>query len=311
MTVRLVLSPLDAEIVDVSQIEYHFNQDRIVLGRSRGADVRLPHAGVSTHHATLHRQGDNYVIVDNGSTNGTFVNGLLLTPMKPKALRSEDLIGIGHFGIVFQLTTVSPTLTTLERSAELARRILRELRNDRSPAATSPYLKVTAGAQEGRTLGIPPPPCRLIIGRSEQCDLPLSDADTSREHVEVISTLEGCFAKDLGSRNGMLVNGKQLNHRLLSDSDCIQIGNTAIVYVDPADAHLKALEALDDQPLAKEAPTEAISALIENKLTSCLPEPVPKGAPESLSQIDFMIYVVAAIIIGLSIAGLIVLLANP
>ncbi len=49
--------------------------DRIVIGRSRECDVRLDDANVSRRHAELRHEGDDYWIVDLGSTNGTELNG--------------------------------------------------------------------------------------------------------------------------------------------------------------------------------------------------------------------------------------------
>ncbi|HZO50028.1 MAG TPA: DUF3662 and FHA domain-containing protein [Gaiellaceae bacterium] len=49
--------------------------DRIVIGRSRECDVRLDDANVSRRHAELRHEGDEYWIVDLGSTNGTELNG--------------------------------------------------------------------------------------------------------------------------------------------------------------------------------------------------------------------------------------------
>lgn len=311
MTVRLIVKPLNTEIIDVSRFEYHFDQDRIVLGRGRGADIRLPHAGVSTHHATIHRQHDQFFVVDHNSTNGTYVNGARLTAMKPKRLHSEDLIAIGEFGLVFQLTSAAVTLTTSERSAELARRIVREVRQGLEHTAVRPTLRVISGPQQGRELIIPPAPCRLIIGRSEHCDLPLSDADASREHVEITSTLDGCFVKDLESKNGVSINGKHTPHKLLSDGDHILIGNTEIIYSDVADARLKALETEDDQTLPVVVHTKTTAMFAQAQAPIPAETTTPPATLTSISHMDLIIYVAAAVIIGLSIAGLVVLLTNP
>jgi len=50
--------------------------DRLVLGRSHAADVRFVELSVSRSHAELRRLGDGWLVVDRGSRNGTFVNGV-------------------------------------------------------------------------------------------------------------------------------------------------------------------------------------------------------------------------------------------
>ena len=46
------------------------NKDRVEIGRRPGADVRLSDAGISRLHATIRREGNQYSIYDENSTNG-------------------------------------------------------------------------------------------------------------------------------------------------------------------------------------------------------------------------------------------------
>ncbi len=69
------------------------------VGRSSEADVRLPDTGVSRLHAELRRLGDEVVLVDLGSTNGTTLNGRKVTEGR---LRDGDRIGVGASSLVFR-----------------------------------------------------------------------------------------------------------------------------------------------------------------------------------------------------------------
>ena len=69
------------------------------VGRSSEADVRLPDAGVSRLHAELRRLGDEVVLVDLGSTNGTTLNGRKVLEGR---LRDGDRIGVGTSSLVFR-----------------------------------------------------------------------------------------------------------------------------------------------------------------------------------------------------------------
>ncbi|MCA8951005.1 MAG: FHA domain-containing protein [Planctomycetes bacterium] len=77
-------------------IERTFLQGQITIGRKDGNTLVLKHDHVSGHHAILERVNDDYVVIDRGSTNGTFLNydqrvdGSLL-------VRSGDSIVIGPF----------------------------------------------------------------------------------------------------------------------------------------------------------------------------------------------------------------------
>jgi len=56
----------------------------------------------SRHHATIQRDGDFYTITDLGSTNGTYLNGALITARLPQRLRQGDRIKIGEVEIEFR-----------------------------------------------------------------------------------------------------------------------------------------------------------------------------------------------------------------
>ena len=55
---------------------YPITKPRIVIGRGFGCDLQLADSEVSRRHAVLDIRGDQGVLVDLGSTNGTFVNGV-------------------------------------------------------------------------------------------------------------------------------------------------------------------------------------------------------------------------------------------
>lgn len=68
---------------------------RISFGRGSEADHRFPDGGLSRLNSTIYREGDNVWIVDENSTNGTFVNG---SPVASSGtpLRNDDSIKIGN-----------------------------------------------------------------------------------------------------------------------------------------------------------------------------------------------------------------------
>lgn len=70
------------------------------LGRSPDNDVILRDPATSGHHARLERRGDQFWVVDLGSTNGTFVNG---ESIQEKPLNSGDRLTIGQNSVHFTL----------------------------------------------------------------------------------------------------------------------------------------------------------------------------------------------------------------
>lgn len=64
----------------------------------------------------------------------------------------------------------------------------------------------------------------LVIGRDERCDVVIPDRQVSRQHASISLRGDGYILKDLGSKNGTFVNGRELNGpHTLQDGDEIQI----------------------------------------------------------------------------------------
>jgi hypothetical protein len=81
----------------------------------------------------------------------------------------------------------------------------------------------------GRRLIVPPG--GGTIGRSRACDVVLEDAGASRRHAEIRPHQDGWTLQDLGSTNGVLVNGRPIHaQQPLRQGDRIEIGSTEIVF---------------------------------------------------------------------------------
>jgi pSer/pThr/pTyr-binding forkhead associated (FHA) protein len=73
---------------------------------------------------------------------------------------------------------------------------------------------------------------RLIIGRSETCDIVLSSALVSRQHARVSVGADGVHIEDMGSRNGVVVNGVPIERQTrLSHGDTILLGEEQLKLV--------------------------------------------------------------------------------
>jgi Protein of unknown function (DUF3662)/Inner membrane component of T3SS, cytoplasmic domain len=71
---------------------------------------------------------------------------------------------------------------------------------------------------------------RAMVGRSRECDVVISDPNVSRRHIELRRGERGWAAIDLGSTNGMKVNGRRVSHAELEPGDRISIGVTELVF---------------------------------------------------------------------------------
>ena len=127
-------------------------------------------------------------------------------------------------------------------------------------------LIVVQGKPEGKVIPLVGPIFK--IGRGETCHLRPNSEQVSREHAEFALNNDVVSVRDLGSRNGTLVNGKALSEAcVLKDRDLVQVGPlTFAVSIQGAPAPAKATAA---------------------------PSPVAKGSPEDVSHDDIDAWLVA------------------
>ncbi|MBS0454944.1 MAG: FHA domain-containing protein [Proteobacteria bacterium] len=102
------------------------------IGRTEGNSVVLNSERVSRTHAVIDWDGDHYSVIDNGSLNGTCVNG---QRVRRQALRNGDMLSIGDCELRFlydtralpqeealRLVTIPGALADLDALAEAARK---------------------------------------------------------------------------------------------------------------------------------------------------------------------------------------------
>jgi len=85
----------------------------LTIGRTPGNQLVLAEPKVSSHHAEIRPQGQDYAIVDLGSTNGTFVNDQRLASNVPSMLRTGDTIVIGDTRITYEVPGSAGTEPTV------------------------------------------------------------------------------------------------------------------------------------------------------------------------------------------------------
>jgi len=70
----------------------------------------------------------------------------------------------------------------------------------------------------------------VVIGRSKESDIRVSDPNISRRHAEIRQEGPTYWIVDLGSTNGISVNGRSVKRAKLDDGDRITLGSTEVVF---------------------------------------------------------------------------------
>lgn len=118
-----------------------------------------------------------------------------------------------------------PTLLTVDEPAE-----------DGTDPVAALILRVVDGPDAGKSLAIDASsPGRLLVGKSEACELRLTDPLVSRRHCAVEATSRGLRVVDLGSSNGTWNGRTAIVDAFVSPGDALRVGGTSIA-VEPAPA---------------------------------------------------------------------------
>lgn len=80
--------------------EHYTIKDKCTMGRSPKADIALADPFMSQIHIQFLKDEDGWSVVDNNSTNGTFVNGEKISS-EPCAVKTGDLIKCGQLIFIF------------------------------------------------------------------------------------------------------------------------------------------------------------------------------------------------------------------
>ena len=69
----------------------------------------------------------------------------------------------------------------------------------------------------------------LVLGRSTEADVRIDDPGVSRRHCEIRAG-DPASVQDLGSTNGIVVDGQHTTRATLRDGSRIVVGSTTIIY---------------------------------------------------------------------------------
>src|SRR5215210_1516525 len=152
--------------------------------------------------------------------------GLTLVTRPSVTFETDDRLGVGEFGIQAQLLRTAEDDSREPEQAEFGQTMVysagsveRPLEDEEpAPARTERALLVGEGRR--RMLSGD----RLVLGRSREAEIVLDDPNVSRRHAELRRNGESWSIADLGSTNGVKVNGRRVERTELEPGDEIVLG---------------------------------------------------------------------------------------
>ena len=150
--------------------------------------------------------------------------GLALVTRPVIDFETDDRLGLGEFGIQAQLLADTGDEDEQPQQADFGQTMVytpdraaaRPLRDE--PTGASRAVLVADGKRTILTGN------RMTIGRSRECDIVIDDPNVSRKHAELRPHGPGWIVVDLGSTNGVKVNGRRVREAALEPGDEILLG---------------------------------------------------------------------------------------
>jgi pSer/pThr/pTyr-binding forkhead associated (FHA) protein/tetratricopeptide (TPR) repeat protein len=150
---------------------------------------------------------------------------------------------------------------------------------------------------EGKTTVVPLIRDEITIGRKEGNTIRLTERNVSRRHAKLVKQNSSVFIEDLGSYNGIKVNGSKIAGRIaVAEGDRIQIGDYLLALkmdraqaaagragADPfSDVKTQPMERPDDEPAAEGQPRDTLRVPVPvagtNGAAAAGAAPAPTGA---------------------------------
>jgi pSer/pThr/pTyr-binding forkhead associated (FHA) protein len=200
-------------------------RDEITIGRAEGNTIRLTERNVSRKHAKLLGRDDDLTIQDLSSYNGVVVNGRKIDGHT--RLTTGDQIQIGDYLLALNPGAAAKKAATAPPS-------------DASADAPTAMIAAPVGLPARLVMLSAPAPGAefalrrgsLRLGRAEDLDAWINHRSISREHAEVIRRDDRTWEiVDLGSANGVRVNGQEITSAPLRSGDMVDLGQVRFRFV--------------------------------------------------------------------------------
>jgi Protein of unknown function (DUF3662)/Inner membrane component of T3SS, cytoplasmic domain len=213
----------ESQVVSVSRV-YVPNHYRVFLSPQDREQF-------STYESALRKELSDYLLEHARQ------EGLALTSRPQIELMTDDRLDVGEFGIQAQLLSppeeeevqagpqAAPSAGdfghTMVYSPDRAARVLEA---EGAPADGGRALLVGEGRRSVLSGDM------LLIGRSRECEVVLADPNVSRKHAELRREGGRWVIADLGSTNGIKVNGRRVDRAPLEPGDRITLGLTELTF---------------------------------------------------------------------------------
>lgn len=207
------------QFADPQKSFFYIEKDLTEFGRDASCDVAFPPNAtmISRRHASLKRAENAYLLSDNGSFNGTLVNGQRIAA--PTFLRDGDQVQIGEEKMVFRAPqTSAPSVESAQPHDTLIFKLdAVGIQRSANTAANAPLITADVRGKN-----------EIFIGRDASCDISLDGLQISSRHARISVAADGVWLEDLGSTNGTFLESARIKRERFAAGQTAFIGSYAL-----------------------------------------------------------------------------------
>jgi hypothetical protein len=214
--------------------EYPFTKNELTIGRKPDNDVVIDNPAVSGHHARIVKQGNEYLLEDLNSTNGTFLKDRKILKA---AVHNKDEVGVAKHLIVFlnDQEVLTPaegeapvssdaTIIMTAPAASTAKNKPPELK----AAETVGAMRVVSGESNAASFSLVG--LTTYIGKSEQAQIRLKGFFAPDMAACIARKPEGYVLKVLKEKAVKLNGSPLLDQAILTVGDKVEAGSLTLMF---------------------------------------------------------------------------------
>jgi hypothetical protein len=161
--------------------------------------------------------------------------GYVLLTAPVVLMETDDDLALGEFGIATRMVQSAkgpqgeePPAPQVEPGATMIYKPRAPLTEEGPPPDVALAQEIVTLTVDGRRREVDKR--RVVIGRSKDCDVQITDPNASRRHAEIRQEGAAYWLIDLDSTNGSQVNGRRTTRAKLESGDVITIGSTDLTF---------------------------------------------------------------------------------
>jgi ABC transport system ATP-binding/permease protein len=193
------------------------------IGRGEENTIRLTERNISRRHARLVKRDESWLLIDLGSYNGCFVNGV--RGGDTQSVGPKDLIQLGDYRLEF-ITDEDLAVTQGGLRPDTTASIIPSPPYD----TNHDRLVMVVGPTPGREYTLSDQ--QQLVGRGDDCNIAVNHPSVSRHHATIHYLKDHHYELiDKKSSNGLRINGVELERGLIESHDVIEFGDVVLKFI--------------------------------------------------------------------------------